>query len=365
MECESPALSPVGGGSSKPPDGSTQQPHTTFKDKLMGGSPGPQPQQFEDLIEKGKMKVVYANDNPLLPKIVVDREVIENMVSPWKNALVISLLGKKLGYRLMKNKLMSLWRLSGECDLIDVDNGFYIVKFDREVDRDKVIGGGPWMIFDHYLAVSTWSPEFISPAARVKKTLAWIRIPGLNVAFFNESYLLSAARVIGKPVKLDRSTLRAERGRFARICVELDLNKPVIGKICLEEFWYNIEYEGLHVICTKCGCYGHRTRECSGMVIPVEKPTPAASASVQTAVGNVDGGAMEIQHESDPLPQEAVSDSGVKGGVSIDDVIEVERQSLNANDESGVEALGEWMTVVKRKKKEKVNKPEIQGDSGE
>ncbi|XP_057453248.1 uncharacterized protein LOC130745125 [Lotus japonicus] len=204
-------LSPSGDGSAKPPDKGTQPQHISFKDKLMGGSSVSPPREFVDLIDNGKMKVIYVNDNPLLPKIVVEQEVIENMSSSWKDALVISLLGKRLGYKLMKAKLTSLWRLAGEFDLMDVDNGFFMVKFDRTEDRDRVISGGPWMIFDHYLAVATWSPEFISPAAKVKKTLAWIRIPGLNVIFYDESYLMSAARAIGKPVKLDKSTLKAER----------------------------------------------------------------------------------------------------------------------------------------------------------
>lgn len=349
------AFSPTGEGSSKPPDNSTQPQRTSFKDKLMGGANVSPPKKFEDLIDNGKMKVVYVNDNPLLPKIVVERTVIENMCSPWKDALVVSLLGKRLGYKLMKSKLTSLWRLSGEFDLMDVDNGFYMVKFDRDEDKEKVMGGGPWMIFDHYLAVATWSPEFISPAARVKKTLAWIRIPGLNVVFYDESYLMSAARAIGRPVKLDKSTLRAERGRFARICVELDLDKPVVGKICLENFWYKIEYEGLHVICTKCGCYGHRYRECAGPVIsePNGSGKKAAGGAPQTkeAVAQADDkvGSMDCQFTENTLNEEAVTEAGPRGGMSIDEAIQVEKPEIITNEEVEEAPLGQWMTVVKRK----------------
>ena len=103
---------------------------------------------------------------------------MENMCEPWKEALVVCLLGKKLGFKTMKMKLANIWNHSGDFDLMDVDNGFYMVRFDLAVDREKVVGGGPWMIFDHYLAVSTWSRQFISPSAKVTKTLAWIRIPG-------------------------------------------------------------------------------------------------------------------------------------------------------------------------------------------
>lgn len=53
---------------------------------------------------------------------------------------------------------------------MDVDNGYFVVKFDIEVDRQKVIGGGPWMIFDHYLTIANWSPNFVSTTAKVAKT---------------------------------------------------------------------------------------------------------------------------------------------------------------------------------------------------
>lgn len=116
-----------------------------------------------------------------------------------------------------------------------------MVKFDLTADKAMVMEGGTWMIFYHYLAVSTWSKEFISLAARVTHTLAWIRFPGLSQVFYGESFLLSVASIIGRAIRVDMNTLRAERGKFARVCVELDLRRPVIGKICIEGFWYKVD----------------------------------------------------------------------------------------------------------------------------
>jgi hypothetical protein len=33
---------------------------------------------------------------------------------------------------------------------MDVVNGFFMVKFDLEEDKEKVINEGPGMVFDHY-----------------------------------------------------------------------------------------------------------------------------------------------------------------------------------------------------------------------
>lgn len=51
-------------------------------------------------------------------------------------------LGKNLGFNIMKTKLAAVWKLSSEFEM-DVGNGFYMVKFDPEEDRSKVISGGP------------------------------------------------------------------------------------------------------------------------------------------------------------------------------------------------------------------------------
>lgn len=36
---------------------------------------------------------------------------------------------------------------------MDIDNGFFMVKFILEEGKDKVALGGPWMNFNHYLFV--------------------------------------------------------------------------------------------------------------------------------------------------------------------------------------------------------------------
>lgn len=61
------------------------------------------------------------------------------------------------------------------------------------------------------------------------KTLAWIQFSSLNFDFYDGSFLLSLASMVKKPIKVDTNTLRAKRGKFTRMYVELDPAKPVLG----------------------------------------------------------------------------------------------------------------------------------------
>jgi hypothetical protein len=228
-----------------------------------------------NLVEQGLVTITYEGGNKLLPKVSLDDSYFNDLCHPWKEALVIKVLGKNVGYQVLKEQLQRMWKLQGGFDMMDVDQGFYMVKCNLLADREKIMSEGPWMIFDHYLAVAQWSPAFASPTAQVEKTLVWIRFPGLNLLFYDESFLLALTSTIGTPVKVNTNTLNVERGRFARICVEIDLTKPVVGKVWINGHWYKVQYEGLHIICAACGCYGHITRNCT-------KPTTTIEAVEKT-----------------------------------------------------------------------------------
>jgi hypothetical protein len=318
----------------KPPDygnQTTNKQRISFRDILTEGQEMHQPKDRVDLIEKGLMKVTLEEGNRLLPKVTMDEKLFQDLCNPWKEALVVKLLGKTVGYNLMKDRLKKLWRPSGGFEILDVDNGFYMVKCELLADREKIMSDGPWMLFDHYLAVARWTPDFASPHTKIEKTLVWIRFPGLNLVYYDESVLLGLASVLGTPIKVDTNTLKVERGRFARICVEIDLTLPVVGKVNVNGHWYNVQYEGLHIICGSCGCYGHHTRDCKAT--PVQQP-PAN----QTVVNHDEQPASNNGRKEPPSApdREGAKSVGEKFGI------------INTTH-------GEWL-VVQRKKNNKSNK---------
>lgn len=120
-----------------------------------------------------------------------------------------------------------------------------------------------------------------------------------------------SASAIGKPIKVDLHTLQVAKGHFARVCVEIDLHQPVVGKV------------GLHIIYARCGYYGHVLKDCK--VVPPVAPV-AASAGVTNS---------------------AASPSS---GISIENPCIGERNQLTKNEEEVVEVLhGDWLLVSRKK----------------
>lgn len=72
-------------------------------------------------------------------------------------------------------------------------------------------------------------------------------------------------------LKVDRLTSIHSRGQYARICVEIDLEKPLKSFILIRGHKLFLEYEGLHLICFQYGKYGHKANQCGSSSSIVQK----------------------------------------------------------------------------------------------
>jgi hypothetical protein len=117
-------------------------------------------------------------------------------------------------------------------------------------------------LYDHYLIAREWTPNFHPNNATIEKVVVWVRISGLPIEYYDAKILHYIGNRIGKTVKVDRNTLFQERGKYARVCVEVDLNEPLLAMFELKDRVYTVEYEGLHMLCRSCGKFGHYVDGC-------------------------------------------------------------------------------------------------------
>ncbi|CAI0561091.1 unnamed protein product [Linum tenue] len=118
------------------------------------------------------------------------------------------------------------------------------------------------MIGEHYITVRPWRRNFNPKLAEVASTMVWAKLPDLPREFINREAVERIASRIGRPIRVNRSTQTGDRGRFARVSVEVDLTKPLLSQYKIEGITYYVEFEGLHNICTECRRYGHSKTTC-------------------------------------------------------------------------------------------------------
>lgn len=213
------------------------------------------------------------------PKVPFTTEELDDWAKPWKNTLIVKVMGKRVNFRMLENKLRREWVRYGTIRITDMAEDYYMVQLSDIEDYRHALYEGPWKVADHYLIVQRWRPYFSYNASITQKVAVWIRIPKLPMELCNEKYLTRVGSALGTMMKIDKLTSLHSRGKYARICVELDLEQPLASHIDANGMKFAIEYEGLHSICFRCGKYGHKKDSCQEL-LEVEKDRPTASKMV-------------------------------------------------------------------------------------
>lgn len=251
-----------------------------------GGCGLPVPERVvDDEFVSARMRIEFPNGEEGEPVVTIDREVLEAMNGLWKQCMIVKVLGRHVPIAALSRKLRELWKPAGGMNVLDLPREFFMVRFDKEDDYMAAVSGGPWRVFGSILMVQAWSPEFDPLRDEIVTTPVWVRISNLPVNFYHRAILMGIAGGLGKPVRVDMTTLKFERARFARVCVEVNLKKPLKGTVMVNGERYYVSYEGLNTICPSCGIYGHLVSAC-----PRKASEVMAQMSVQNGASSSDGG---------------------------------------------------------------------------
>ncbi|KAE8729182.1 hypothetical protein F3Y22_tig00003725pilonHSYRG00018 [Hibiscus syriacus] len=189
---------------------------------------------------------------------------VHNIINhSMRRSVIIRLLGRAIGYKTLLNRIGLLWQLQGQYQVINLENEYFLVKFECEQDYIHVLTERPWTIFGSYLTIQPWSRTFSTMEKHPSQV-----------------------------VKIDYSTNSGERGRFAPLAVLVNLNKPLVPCLKIDGFWQKIEYEGLQQICFQCGVHGHSKESCGAVEANTSKvgAESGTSAERDQVVGDEEAG---------------------------------------------------------------------------
>ncbi|KAF6136500.1 hypothetical protein GIB67_035059 [Kingdonia uniflora] len=201
--------------------------------------------------------------------IKLRKSLIANGIDTFKFSLIGRLDLQKICLGEVCKVVHGLWRLKSGFKLIPLGKGYFTIKIEIEEDKIRVWGGGPWIIDGQWLRLCQWSPNFNPSIQKNYCALVWVRFPGMGMEYWEEDFLISIARTMGRPVNVDASTLQGNSGFYVSVLVEVDLAKSIPQKVLIEgedsDFWQEVVLGHLPKFCNNCKVIGHLVYDCRDM----------------------------------------------------------------------------------------------------
>ncbi|KAH1033308.1 hypothetical protein J1N35_045482 [Gossypium stocksii] len=204
----------------------------SWKDKLLGGVPV----SFEvshnaasmgsDSESDGNFALL---DDDMQTSIVngvsainFSNRVKEILFKEMELTVVIKLLGRSIGYNILHNHIISLWKPISLFNLMDIENEYYLP--------------------DAAISYCGFGVDLAN------------RAPGF---LFRWKIVEAIGGLTGKVIKLDLQTDNRSRCHFAQLAVFLNLEKPLVSKVLVDGAVQRVEYEAPPTVYFRCGKYGH------------------------------------------------------------------------------------------------------------
>ena len=95
------------------------------------------------------------------------------------------------------------------------------------------------------MSLRPWEPGFRPSSANVSSIAVWVRLNKLPIEYYNAEALHRIGNSIGNVLRVDTFIASETRGRFARLCIQIDVEKPLVTAILLGKAEQPVSYEGI------------------------------------------------------------------------------------------------------------------------
>lgn len=172
-----------------------------------------------------------------------------------------------------------------------------------------MLKNGPWFIGENFLSVRPWVPNFRLDVANIASVVVWVRLPHLPIEYYNAKALKEIGQAIGTILRIDTHMASEARTRYARLCVQVDINKPLIYTILIRNFQQPVLYEVINKLCFSYSRVGHHRKVCHYTIKAPLPDKPNGSVPLCKVDGNGKDNSTKVHHVPDSGELHHVPDS--------------------------------------------------------
>ena len=214
-------------------------------------------------------------------KVKLSKETFFRIRAPWSKALIVRVYGRTVGLNHLTFKINALWKPVAKLDCVNLGKDFFFIRFSNSDDYDKVLKGEPWF------------------EAKLSSVAIWVRLPELPIEFYDVAVLREIGSTIGPILRIDSYTTSKSKGSYTRLCVQVDLEKPLITSVRVGRLVHKITYGGVSTLCFHCGRLGHKQDSCPYHIKLVVKEGEVAiesTSSGQKEINQVETNQLESNY---------------------------------------------------------------------
>ncbi|XP_050259212.1 uncharacterized protein LOC126704237 [Quercus robur] len=160
-----------------------------------------------------------------LVAVPFSKELKARIRTPWSKSLIVKVYDRAIGFSFLYGRLLSLWKPVGKLDCVDLGQEFFLVRFSIKEDCKAVLRNDPWFIGENFLSIRPWEPNFKPAEANISSVAIWVRLNELPIEYYHVEALQLIGSALGKVLRLDTHTASESRGRFARLCIQVDVGR--------------------------------------------------------------------------------------------------------------------------------------------
>ncbi|XP_035551145.1 uncharacterized protein LOC118349709 [Juglans regia] len=269
--------------------------------------------------------------------IVFDEEVGEEISYRGECSLVGKVcMDRTISKEVVENTMKRVWKISKPAKFLEVDTNVFTITFANPADKYRVWSGRPWSFDYHLFALKLFEEDTPPQKLRFMQERFWIQFHNLPLSCMNEDRGRQLGNTIGVVEKVDVKEDGSGWGRYLRVLIVIDLQKPLARGRTInvkgEKLWIPIRYEKLPRFCFSCGCLIHEKGGCENKNVGTEQYGVWLRADMKR------GEKIKREGESVNLMKNNVG----KGGhiqVEGDDVANIEKgkKGLNGGKTNGME----------------------------
>lgn len=160
---------------------------------------------------------------------------------------------------------MAKWKEIGDVLISNLPKGFLLIWCSSHKVMQQLLLEGPWSGI--ILQLSPWQPFFEPSLSKLNTATIWVKFHNLPVDFWDGESLEVITAHIGHLPMVDELTTSLSRSKFACVCIQIDLSKPLSCVFWIGDSQHRVFivvlYERLPTFCFTCGLIGHGSNACN------------------------------------------------------------------------------------------------------